>query len=103
MTKSVYRPSRKVAGKTVRERNYRLAYKLDWMPAKKFHSLRTTDKQVAARLATEFLRDLEQEHAGVVAPRLQRESGIRPLLELVELYVADLEGRGCAPMYCYTV
>jgi integrase len=55
-----------------------------------------TDKQVADKRAQEFLREKEQEAAGVVEPKVVRDAAKRPLADHLKDYVADLEKRNRA-------
>jgi len=103
MTKSITRPSRIVNGKRIRSRMYRLAYRLPGMPKTKFVSLHTSDKQVAQKRAEEFLRELQQEKAGIIAPRAQRDAAQVPFLRHVEDYAADLSAAGRDGEYVYTI
>jgi integrase len=55
-----------------------------------------TDKQVADKRAQEFLREKEQEAAGVVEPKVVRDAAKRPLADHLKDYVADLQKRNRA-------
>ncbi len=105
MTKSITRPVRidPKTGKRVRSRMYRLAYRLPGMPKTKFVSLHTSDKQVAQKNAEDFLRELQQEKAGVIAPRVQREAALIPFTRHVEDYTADLAAAQRDEEYVYTL
>lgn len=103
MTKSIFRPTRIKDGKRIRARMYRLAYQLPGMPGKKYVSLKTSDKQVAERKADDFLRQLQQEEAGIIAPRKAREAARKPICEHLDAYVTDLSARGRDCGYCYNV
>ncbi len=82
---------------------YRLAYRLPGMPKTKFVSLHTSDKQVAHKNAEDFLRELQQEKAGVIAPRVQRQAASIPFVRHVEDYTADLTAARRDAEYVYTV
>jgi integrase len=103
MTKSVYRPTRMKNGKSVKSRMYRLCYQLPGMPKKKFVSLGTTDQQVASKKADEFLRELQQEQEGIIAPRTVREGTKQPLEKHLDDFVSDLRALGRAGMYAYNL
>ncbi len=103
MTKYLFRPSRIVNGKREKSRIYWLGYRLPHMPKKKAVSLETTDKQVAEKKAREFLVELEQETAGVIAPRSLRESAGKSLDAHLEDYLADLRAQGRDAMYIYNL
>ena len=103
MTRCVYRPSRIVNGKRVRQRMYRLAYQFPGMARKKFVSLNTTDKQVAEKRADDFLRERQQEAAGIILPKVLRDSGHRELTEHIRDYTRDLRSSQRDEGYVYTV
>ena len=105
MTKSITRPSRidPETGKRIRSRMYRLAYQIPGMPKKKFVSLHTSDKQVAQKRADDFLRELQQEKAGIISSRSERDAAQVPFLRHVEDYVADLTAAGRDREYLYTI
>lgn len=63
----------------------------------------STDKRVAVEFARARLRELEQEVAGLIAPRSVRNAAQRPLLDHLNDFVADLRSRGRDPMYVYNV
>ncbi len=103
MTKSIFRPTRIKDGKRIRTRMYRLAYQLPGMPGKKYVSLKTSDKQVAERKADDFLRQLQQEEAGIVPTRATREAAEKPLSEHLDKYLLDLQTLGRDPAYVYHI
>ena len=75
-------------------RCYHLRYRLADMPTDRWQSLRVTDKQVAEKLAREFIQEKEREAAGILEPQVIRDAAKRPLKEHLEDYVADLKTRG---------
>src|SRR5579864_6226586 len=77
-------------------RCYYLRYRFGEMPVDRWKSLGVTDKQVADKRAQEFLREKEQEAAGVVEPKVVRHAARRLLADHLEDYVADLEKRNRA-------
>lgn len=64
------------------------------MPRDKWVSLGVTDKTVATAKATEYVRDLERELAGIAAPKKEVEASAKPLPELIGEYRAELLTRG---------
>lgn len=56
--------------------------------------LRTPYKHVAESALARLVREREEELAGILAPRAQREASSRPIHEHLADYVADLAGRG---------
>ena len=62
-------------------RCYHLRYRLADMPTDRWQSLRVTDKQVAEKLAREFIQEKEREAAGILEPQVIRDAAKRPLKE----------------------
>ena len=83
-------------GKLQFTRCYYLRYRLENMPVDRWKSLAVTDKVVAEKRAHEFIQEKEREAAGLIAPRLMRDSAQKPLAEHLDDYVADLEVRNRA-------
>jgi len=82
---------------TIREtRYYYLRYRIGDMPLDRWKSLRVTDKQTADKKAHEFIQEKEREAAGIIEPKLVRDSARKPLSEHLTDYVADLEARNRA-------
>jgi integrase len=103
MTKSVFRPTRMKNGKRVKSRMYRLCYQLPGMTKKKFVSLGTSDQQAADKKAREFLKDLEQEAAGIIAPRAVREGAKQSLEKHLDDFLSDQRALGRDRMYVYNL
>jgi integrase len=82
---------------------WHLAYRLPGMEKEKRVPLGISDKQAAERRKRELIQELEQEKAGVIAPRPVRESALKPLMEHVEAYASDLRAAGRDRMYAYNV
>jgi len=74
-------------------RSYYLRYRLGEMHVDRWKSLGVSDKQVAEKKARDFLREKEQEAAGILEPKVIRSAASRPLAEHLEDYLADLEKR----------
>ncbi len=80
-------------GKLQETRCYYLRYRIGDMPVDRWKSLGVTDKQVADKKAHEFVQEQEREAAGILEPRVIRDSAKKPLKVHLEDYVADLERR----------
>jgi len=65
MINTVYRPKRKIGGKTVTSRLYRGKYRVGDMAKPEYVSLGVTDKQVAQTKLNKFIQDKEKELAGI--------------------------------------
>jgi len=68
---------------------YRGRFRLS--PDEKFREvpLYTTDKQIARKRLREIVHDEEEERAGFIRPKKEREAMQRPLLEHVETFIAE--------------
>src|SRR4029077_9603885 len=68
---------------------YRGRYRLS--PADKFQEvpLHTTDKQIARKRLREIVQEAEQERAGFIRPKREREAIARPLREHIEAFIAE--------------
>jgi integrase len=64
------------------------------MPVDKWKSLGVTDKQVADKKAHEFIQEREREAAGILEPKVVRDSAKKPLTAHLDDYVAELVSRG---------
>lgn len=62
-------------------------------------SLGTPDKQVAQKRLAEIVAEKERERAGIIAPKLQRESAQKPLAAHLTDFVADLYALGRSKAY----
>jgi integrase len=85
----VYRPSRVKDGRRVIGRMYRAKYRLDPRDKIKDVPLHTNDKQVAQQKLRKVLEEEQDEQAGFIRPKKQREAVRRPLLEHVETFIAE--------------
>lgn len=57
-------------------------------------SLGTTDRRIAQATLLQIAKEREMEHAGLLSPGSVREAASRPLSELVEAFLADLQVKG---------
>jgi len=83
-------------GKVQTTRCYYLRYRLGDMPVDRWKSLGVTDLQVATKKALEFIQEREREAAGILEPKLIRDSAQTSLVEHLNDYQADLIVRGRA-------
>src|SRR5580704_14470520 len=81
-------------GKLRTTRFYYLRYRLGDMPVDRWKSLGVTDKQVADKKAHEFIQERERETAGILEPKMVRDSAKKALTAHLDDYVADLAARG---------
>jgi integrase len=82
------------SGRLRETRSYYLRYRIGDMPVDKWKSLGATDKQVADKLAHEFIQERERETAGILEPKSVRDAAKKPLTTHLDDYVADLAARG---------
>ncbi|PTX92748.1 hypothetical protein DB354_13410 [Opitutus sp. ER46] len=95
----VFRPKRTKNGKMGIGRIYRARFRLDGDFTMTDISLETSDKQVAEKKLRELIAEKERERAGLLAPKLQRESAQKPILTHVSDFTADLATIGRTPKY----
>ena len=96
----VFKRKRKKNGKTVNDRFYSGKYRLDGDFNVTVVALKTTDKQVAEQRLAAIVKEKEMEKAGIIAPKLQRESADRTLVDHVEEFMGDLRIKGRDERYC---
>src|SRR4051812_44248711 len=94
MSEYVFKHHRKKDGKLVEARYYSGRYRLAGDLKRTFVALHTTDKQVAKAKLRQIVRDVEQERAGLLAPKAIREGLQMPLADLVKEYVNELHRLG---------
>ena len=75
---------------------YYVRYRLKDMPVDQWKSLGVTDKQVADKLAMEFIQEKEREAVGIIEPKLIRDAAQRSLADHLNEYEVDLVKRGRA-------
>jgi integrase len=89
MIATVYRPSRVKDGRRVVGRMYRGKYRLDPRDKIKDVALHTNDKQVAQQNLRKILENEQNERAGFIRPKREREAMERPLLKHIETFIAE--------------
>ena len=100
MIAHVYKPRRRnKAGRTEAGRIYRGRFRLKGEFAITEVSLETSDKQVAEKKLAELVSEKERERAGLLAPKLHRESAKKLLVQHVEEFIADLTTLGRSAIY----
>ena len=87
----VYRPKKS----RIWRGRYRFAGKLKYTEV----SLETADKQSAKKRLDEIVQELEREAAGIIAPKIQRESALQSLTKHLQDFITDLESTGHADTY----
>jgi len=94
MNEYVFKHRRKKDGKLVESRYYSGRYRLAGDLKPTTVALQTTDKQIAKAKLRQIVRDMEQERAGLLAPKAIREGLRMPLTALVEEYLGELHRLG---------
>ena len=84
-------------------RTWRCRYRLVGETKIKEASLHTSDKQVAQQRLNDLIREQEQELAGIIPPKPQREAAARNLSEHLDEFVADLTAQGCSEKHLNNV
>ena len=75
---------------------YYLRYRFGEMLVDRWKSLGIANKEAAEKKAQEFRAEKEREAAGMLEPKVIRDSAARPLTKHLDDYVADLETRNRA-------
>ena len=101
MISYVFKKKRKKKGKVVPDRNYSGRYRLDGDFAATTVALQTADKQVAEAKLKAIISEKERERIVLIAPRIQRESAERPLLDHLKEFVSDLQTKQRAEKYVH--
>jgi len=96
----VFKRKRKKNGKTVTDRFYRGRFRLDGDYAVSEIALQTADKQVAEQKLREIIKEKELERAGILAPKLERDSANKLLSVHLEEFIGDLKIKGRNERYC---
>jgi integrase len=100
MIAHIYKPRRYDAnGKVIMAHLYRGRIRLEGEYKVRDIGLKTTDRQVAEKMLADRVRELERERAGLIAPRLERESAQQPLSKHQDDFVADLVALGRTKKY----
>jgi integrase len=94
MQQQVFLPKRKKGGKVIVSRLYRGRYKLDGDSKPVEVSLGVTNETAARQKLAAIVTEVEQERAGVIAPRIQREAAKQALSEILELFIRSRETLG---------
>jgi len=96
MIEYVFKPSRKVKGKTVKARLFSGAYSLARGQRAKRVALHTPSRKVAEKMLREIIIKAQMEREGMVLPREQVEAAHEPLTALLAQYRSDLVARTSA-------
>jgi integrase len=91
---SVFKPSRKKDGKSVRRRLWWGQYRLDGDTRITRIPLHTQDKQVAVERLNKEVKRIQQEREGLIAPAPMRDATSRSVVELGDLYADSLDALG---------
>ncbi len=90
MIRFLYQPTYR--GK--RSRLWSARVKLDgWLKPRNF-PLHVTDKRVAEQKLAATIKQLEQEGAGIIAPKLMRDAAQTPIADHLKTFLADLQATG---------
>ena len=95
----VFRRKQKKNGKTVNDRNYSGRYRLDGDFSTTTVALHTADKQVAEKKLRDIVQEKEQERAGLIAPKAQRDASQRTLESHLEDFLQDLTTKQRSAQY----
>jgi len=99
MIAHIFKRRRKRDGHATVSQSYYARYRLDGDFAVTELSLETSDKQVAEKKLADIIREKERERAGLIAPKLQRDSAQKPLSAHLGDFKADLVTLGRCAIY----
>ena len=100
---NVFKPKRRVEGKTLVSRLYRGRYRLDGEAKSKSVALHTTDKQIAKKRLHDIVVELQQEQAGMIAPKIQRQASQTSLDVHTRDFLLEVGTRKRSPKYIYNL
>src|SRR4051794_37459840 len=100
MVAFVFRPKRRRGGKLRVSPTWWMRYGPDSKNLK-VRNLGVRDEQVARKRMTEFVRELEREADGIIAPKALRDGAAKPMTEHLADFIADLKALGRDRMYVY--
>lgn len=104
MVAYIYKPRRRDPdGKLIISPLYRARFRLQGEFKLYEVALNTTDRQVAEKKLSELISERERERAGLIAPRLERESAQKPLEQHLRDFGADLLALGRTDKYAKLV
>ena len=103
MTAYVYKAKRNQDGKRKAARLWRARLRMSWETKTGDISLGTTDKQSAQQRLNELIKEREAEHSGRVPPKAVREALQKPLADLLDGFLTDLDLQNCSAHYIQVV
>lgn len=93
----VFRQKRRVNGVLKVADNYSGKLRMPWEASVSTVALNTPDKRIALHKLTQLAEEREKEHNGIIAPKPVREAAARPLVDLLDEYLLELQARGRRP------
>src|SRR3954471_4994966 len=93
---SVFLQKRRVDGVLRVAESYSGRLRMPWETQVSTIALNTPDKRVALHKLLQIADEREKEHNGILAPKPVREAAERPLNDLLNEYLQDVESRGRA-------
>lgn len=103
MIAHVFKPRRRINGKFEISRVYRGRFRINGQDRLCDVSLGTSDKQAAEAKLALIVKERELEHAGIIAPKLQRETARTLLTNHLDDFVNDLTALGRSKKYLYHI
>ena len=103
MISYLYKPKRKIGGKHKPARLWRARLRMPWESKCADIALGTTDKQSAQQRLNELIAEREAEHSGRIPSKVVREALQKPLTDLLEDFLAELEQQNCSTHYVQVV
>jgi len=103
MIAHVFKPRRRINGKFEVSRVYRARFRIDGQDRLCDVSLGTSDKQAAEAKLALIIKERELERAGIIPPKLQRETARTLLANHLDDFVNDLTALGRSKKYLYHI
>ena len=98
---NVFKQRRRVNGVLQIAQNWSGRLRMPWETSVSTVVLNTPDKRLALHKLSQIAEEREKEHNGIIAPKPVREAAARPLGDLLDDYLLDLQSRSRRPSTIY--
>ena len=87
---NIFKPKRKINGKTIKSRMYRGRFRLDGDYSITEVSLKTPDKKIADKRLNDIIIEKQKEREGIIPSKAIRKSANKPLIDHLNDFIDDL-------------
>lgn len=94
---SIFKQKRRVNGNVVEADQWSARLRMPWETKVSTIPLHTADQRVAHHRLMQYREEREKEHNGIIAPKPVRDAASRPLTDLLEEHLRELQSRGRRP------